>query len=140
MFVRDFKNIPLIGGEFMADKLTTSLTVLLTGFVVVFAVLLLLIGIIKLYGTIVYRIQTGQKEKSKKKEPVIEVTAPAVTVPAAVIEAGESVDDGELIAVISAAVYAMYSDKKVKIKSIKKANGKSAAWKNAGLADNIRPF
>ena len=32
----------------MGDKLTLSLTVLLTGFAVVFAVLLILIGIIKL--------------------------------------------------------------------------------------------
>ena len=124
----------------MADKLTTSLTVLLTGFVVVFAVLLLLIGIIKLYGTIVYRIQTGQKEKSKKSEPVIEEIVAPATVPAAVIEAEETVDDSELIAVISAAVYAMYSDQKVKIKSIRRTQTKSAAWKNAGLADNIRPF
>lgn len=124
----------------MAERLTTSLTVLLTGFVVVFAVLLLLIGIIKLYGTIVYRIQTGQKEKKKKTEPVIEAAKPVVTVPAAVIETEETVDDSELIAVISAAVYAMYSDKKVKIKSIRRTPGKSAAWKNAGLSDNIRPF
>ncbi|MBQ6152869.1 MAG: OadG family protein [Ruminococcus sp.] len=124
----------------MAERLTTSLTVLLTGFVVVFAVLLLLIGIIKLYGTIVYRIQTGQKEKSKKEEPVTIKTPPAQTAPAAVIEAEESVDDSELIAVISASVYAMYSDKKVKIKSIRRTPGKSAAWKNAGLSDNIRPF
>ena len=124
----------------MADKLTTSLTVLLTGFVVVFAVLLLLIGIIKLYGTIVYNIQTGQKEKSKKKVPIVEEVVTSAPLPLAVVEAEESVDDSELIAVISAAVYAMYSDKKVKIKSIRRTQGKSAAWKNAGLSDNIRPF
>ena len=124
----------------MADKLTTSMTVLLTGFVVVFAVLLLLIGIIKLYGTIVYNIQNGQKEKSKKKVPVVEEVVTSSPLPLAVVEAEESVDDSELIAVISAAVYSMYSDKKVKIKSIRKTQSKSAAWKNAGLSDNIRPF
>lgn len=124
----------------MADKLTTSLTVLLTGFVVVFVVLLLLIGIIKLYGTIVYNIQTKNRNKSKKDEPQAQPVAVQETVPAAVIEAEETVDDSELIAVISAAVYSMYSDKKVKIKSIRKASGKSAAWKNAGLSDAVRPF
>ncbi|MBQ3418079.1 MAG: OadG family protein [Ruminococcus sp.] len=124
----------------MADKLTTSMTVLLTGFVVVFAVLLLLIGIIKLYGTIVYNIQNGQKEKSKKKVPVVEEVVTSSPLPLAVVEAEESVDDSELIAVISAAVYAVYSDKKVKIKSIRRTQVKSAAWKNAGLSDNIRPF
>lgn len=123
----------------MGDKLTTSLTVLLTGFVVVFAVLLLLIGIIKLYGTIVYRIQTRQKEKDRNKEPAVEAPAAPAAEPLAV-EAEESSDDNELIAVISAAVYALYSDKKVRIKSIKKTQGKSAAWRNAGLSDAVRPF
>ena len=41
----------------MGEKITLSLTILLTGFAVVFAVLLVLIGIIKAYGTAVYKIQ-----------------------------------------------------------------------------------
>ena len=49
----------------MEDKITVSITILLTGFVVVFAVLLLLIGIIKLYGTIVYKIQNKDKATPK---------------------------------------------------------------------------
>ena len=39
------------------DNLGLSVTVLLTGFSVVFAVLFALIGIIKLYGTVIYNIQ-----------------------------------------------------------------------------------
>lgn len=120
----------------MADKLTISLTILLTGFVVVFAVLLLLIGIIKLYGTVVYRIQTGRKEK-----PVV-IPTPSTSEPSpepvAVVES--SADPDALIAVISAAVYAVYPSDQVRIKSIRKAPVRSNEWHRAGLNDSIRPF
>ena len=49
-------------------------------------------------------------------------------------------DDDELIAVISAAVYAMYSSSDVRIKSIRKAPTRGSAWRSAGLSDNVRPF
>lgn len=126
----------------MEDKITISLTTLLTGFAVVFAVLLLLIGIIKLYGTIIYQLQTG---KQKKRERLIETpaaepsaTAPDDVQPVATIEA-DVADEDELIAVISAAVYAMYSSDKVRIKSIRKSRP-AGAWRNAGLSDSVRPF
>lgn len=120
------------------DKLTLSLTVLLTGFAVVFVVLLLLIGIIKLYGTIIYNIQN--KGRKKKSTPVEKPAAPVkVMEPVAVVEADEE-DDGELIAVISAAVYSMYSSSQVRIKSIRKSPARSNAWRSAGLNDNLRPF
>ncbi len=121
----------------MGDKLITSLTVLLTGFVVVFVVLLLLIGIIKLYGTIVYNIQNKPKQTKKEKEPDPKADP---TEPVALIESDDQTDENELIAVISAAVYSMYEKGSVKIKSIRRSSSKSNAWKNAGLSDNIRPF
>ena len=51
----------------LEEKITTSLTILITGFVVVFAVLLLLILLISLYGKIV----SSALQKSKPKEPAI---------------------------------------------------------------------
>lgn len=124
----------------MGDKLTLSLTVLLTGFAVVFAVLLILIGIIKLYGTIIYNIQ-NKGHKKKKDSPTAKVAAQTdkVMEPVLTVEAEPDTDDDELIAVISAAVYSMYSSK-VRIKSIRKAKPASNAWRNAGLSDNLRPF
>ena len=123
------------------DKLTLSLTVLLTGFAVVFAVLLILIGIIKLYGTIIYRIQTRGQNKKKAGGPVKAAPMPEkVMEPVAAVETGETVDDGALIAVISAAVYSMYSSSQVRIKSIRKSKASSNAWRSAGLSDNLRPF
>ena len=121
----------------MGDKLTLSLTVLLTGFAVVFAVLLILIGIIKLYGTIIYNIQ-NKGHKKKKDSPTAKVAAPTdkVMEPVLTVEADPETDDDELI---SAAVYSMYSSK-VRVKSIRKAKPASNAWRNAGLSDNLRPF
>ena len=60
--------------------------------------------------------------------------------PAAVVEAEPEVDDGELIAVISAAVYSMYPSSSVRIKSVRKARSGASAWRSAGLSDNVRPF
>ena len=122
----------------MAEKLTISLTVLLTGFAVVFAVLLLLIGVIKLYGTIVYNAQ--QKSKAEAEKNASKDAEDMPSSPVAVVEAPASADEGEIIAVISAAVYSMYSDGKVKIKSIRRSTPRSGAWRNAGLSDNVRPF
>ena len=123
------------------DKLTLSLTVLLTGFAVVFAVLLILIGIIKLYGTIIYNIQNRGLKKQKTEVPAKAAVVPdKVMEPVATVETEEDVDDGELIAVISAAVYSMYSSSQVQIKSIRKAQPRSNAWRSAGLSDNLRPF
>ena len=126
------------------ENFTLSITILLTGFAVVFSVLLVLIGIIKLYGTAVYNIQNKQREKKVARNadmPAVEREEDeAPYTPAAVVEAEPEVDDGELIAVISAAVYSMYSSSSVRIKSIRKASNRGSAWRNAGLSDSTRPF
>lgn len=126
------------------ENFTLSITILLTGFAVVFSVLLVLIGIIKLYGTIVYNIQNKQREKKVARNadlPEVERDEDDTPYsPAAVAEAEPEVDDGELIAVISAAVYSMYSSSSVRIKSIRKAANRGSAWRNAGLSDSTRPF
>lgn len=125
----------------LAEKGIASAKVVLTGFVVVFAVLILLIVIIKIYSGIVSAAQQGGKKKTKVAEKPKE--APAVTTPVSVAPAPVA-DDGvneEVIAVISAAVATMYgSPEKARIKSIKKSSGGRSAWANAGLLDNTRPF
>ena len=127
----------------MGDNFTLSITILLTGFAVVFAVLLVLIGIIKLYGTVIFNIQNKKRIKKASRNadlPKAQRDDLPEPLPAAVVEAEPEVDDGELIAVISAAVYSMYSSSQVRIKSIRKAQPRSNAWRSAGLSDNLRPF
>lgn len=125
----------------MGDNFTLSITILLTGFAVVFSVLLILIGIIKLYGTVIYNIQNKKKEKKASRNADLPKAERDVEPePLAVIESEPEVDDGELIAVISAAVYSMYSSSDVRIKSIRKAPARGSAWRSAGISDNVRPF
>lgn len=118
-----------------------SLTVLLTGFAVVFAVLLVLIGVIKLYGTIIYRLQTKKSRKIVKEEIVAdEDHSPASVVPEPAPSASGEEDDDALIAVIAAAVYSVYSPAKVRIRSIRRETSGRSAWREAGLRDNTRSF
>lgn len=133
-------------GMSLSEKGIASAKVILTGFVVVFSVLLLLILIIKLYSTIVQKAQQSgkkKKEKIKVKEYTPSVSAPAA-VPVVSTSPVQSVQDGvtdEVVAVISAAVATMYgSSGKARIKSIKKSNSGRSAWANAGILDNTRPF
>ena len=128
----------------MAEKGISSAKVILTGFVVVFAVLLLLIIIIKIYSAIVNKAQsTGFKVKKKvetpgKPEKTVTKAEPVKEQPV------QTQTDGipeEVIAVISAAVATMYGGKdKVRIKSVKKSGSKRSAWANAGVIENTRPF
>lgn len=125
----------------LAEKGIASAKVVLTGFVVVFAVLVLLIVIIKIYSSIVTMAQQKGNKKTKVAEKPKESpapTAPVTTAPATVADDGVN---EEIIAVISAAVATMYgSPEKARIKSIKKSSGGRSAWANAGLLDNTRPF
>lgn len=129
----------------IAEKGISSAKVILTGFVVVFAVLFLLIGIIKIYSAIVGKAQgTGKKakkQKSKSPETPKRVTKAAeVTSQTAPEEASDAVPE-EIIAVISAAVATLYGGRdKVRIKSVKKSSAGRPAWANAGVLDNTRPF
>lgn len=131
----------------LMGKFTISASMLLTGFVIVFGVLLLLIFIIWLYGTIVSNAQNkvaerkAEKELKKQKEIIAKEKTKAEK--PAVTEQPEKEETGvpeEVAAVISAAVYTMYGSKqKVKIKSIKRRKTQSA-WARAGILENNQPF
>lgn len=124
----------------MGDKITLSLTILLTGFAVVFAVLLALIGIIKAYGTAVYKVQNRHQMKKITRNADLPKAEREPEDDLPVAQESEEEDNDELIAVISAAVYSMYSPKNIRIKSIRKAPSRTNAWRNAGISDNVRPF
>lgn len=108
------------------------------GVAIVFLVLVVLIVAIIIFGKVV-GAATGKvaKEKPAKVVPVAPKAAP---VAAPVVNAQ---DDGELIAVIAAAVDAMYagSGKKAIIRNIRPAStGGRSAWATAGLMQNVRSF
>lgn len=127
----------------LAEKGITSAKVVLTGFVVVFAMLILLIFIIKIYSAIVQKAQSAGSNSKKGKKDEKPAEKPAA-VPAPVVTASAATDgiSDEVVAVISAAVATMYgSSEKARIKSIKKSSdGGRSAWAKAGVLDNTRPF
>ncbi len=118
----------------------TALVTTLSGLLIVFSVLVLLVGIIKLFGIVF----SGEKKNKNKpqKEPQQPVQAPKAEPP---VVLASSNDDDEIIAVISAAVYA-YSqseNKNYRIKSVKPVNTTHTgrpAWAAAGVAQNTKPF
>ncbi len=137
MFLNGISVIQPIAAELtLAEKGISAAKVILTGFVVVFSVLLLLIGVIKLYSLIVGKAQSiGSKRTVKSDAPAVQrETEPEENTPAE-----EGIPE-EVVAVIAAAVATMYGGRgRAKIKSIKRAGGRSA-WANAGVLDNTRPF
>ena len=122
------------------ENIELALTLLIAGFVIVFVVLILLIAIITLYGKI---IQSAQNAVSNKREKKLEENKEKQTVKSIVREDIEE-DDGaipeEIIAVIAAAVDAVYGNKPHKIKNIRRSHSVRSSWGNAGIAENTKPF
>ncbi|MGN0550523.1 MAG: OadG family transporter subunit [Acutalibacteraceae bacterium] len=127
------------------ENIGLAVTLLITGFVVVFLILILLIAIIKLYSTIVYKAQTGAQEKktAKKKAENEQKEKQTVTQPQKPVQTDIADSDAitpELIAVITAAAQTVCGSKNIKIKGIKKPAKSRPVWSTAGLMENTRPF
>ncbi|MFU0833610.1 MAG: Oxaloacetate decarboxylase gamma chain [Oscillospiraceae bacterium] len=129
------------------QELQISLTVLLTGLVVVFLMLVFLTLVIKGYGSTVQALQAKYRKKQSKQIPSVSktesVSAPPIheTVKE---ETPQIVEEGipeEVLAVIAAAAYSVMPGGK--ITSVRRAarTGRSrSAWGMAGLLENTRPF
>ena len=120
--------------------------VVITGLVVVFLALVLLIVFVQIFGKIFSGI--ANKEKKGSKPDVIPV--PQVSVPEnvtrSVPEPVVSEDDDEVIAVISAAVAMMAArdGKKYAVRSINRTENRrrsaGSVWGAAGQRENTLPF
>lgn len=119
---------------------TVIWSTVVTGLVVVFLILVLLVFILMLMGKI---LSAGSK-KPDKTESVQIAAAPVVQQNATVEEAEEYEDDGELIAVISAAIaaYGEADGKQYKVVGVRRQRDKAlrSGWSAAGISDNMRPF
>lgn len=124
----------------MQMELSKVFAVVITGLVVVFLGLVLLIAFISLIGWL-FKTMDKNKKAAAADAPAAKAASPAVkTVPSA-----QSADDDEVIAVISAAVAMMSAadGTSYRIKSVKAAsNGVPArnAWASAGLRESTNPF
>lgn len=97
------------------ERLEYALQGTVTGMLMVFSVLGLLFGIISLSKVFLYDIPNRDKNKGKKenKSAPVETPAPVVAAETAPV-AEESADDGELAAVITAAIAAMLDSEEYK--------------------------
>lgn len=121
------------------EKFELAMTVLLTGLVIVFLVLFILIIVIKIYGSVVYNFQNKKKQKEITSTTQNSVENTAVQAEAVYSSDDDEISD-EIIAVIAAAVSSMYSTKSHVIKSVKRAKNERSSWSTAGLIDCTRPF
>ncbi len=125
------------------SKFELGLNVTITGIVLVFSMLILLVAILDAFGKSVQLIQNAANKKSEKsRRQILEEMAkhnPVVDEEFVLSDTGTS---SEIVAVISAAVYDLYActEKKPIIKSIKKSASRRSAWANAGIIDNTRAF
>lgn len=122
----------------------TVASVVITGIVVVFIGLVLLILLVSIYGKIFDVINSRAARKAEEAKKATEA-AKAATKPEPVKVAAPVVEDGieeETVAVIMAAISAMSSaeGKKLVLKSVKTAKPQRPAWSTAGIIDNTRPF
>lgn len=111
------------------------LAVTLTGLVVVFVALIILIVFVSIMGKIFDFFQGNKKEK--KNNNLTETVAPKA-VPAMEIEDGIS---DEVVAVIAAAVASMSGN--FALKSVKRVSAKSSrrgAWGVQGIAESTQVF
>lgn len=128
----------------MQMEWTYVIAVVITGLVVVFLALVLLIILISLFGKFFDSMEARKKNKISESQPV--QTAPAAEETVSDEQSADEDDDDEVIAVISAAIAMMSAadGKNYKVKSIKPArSGRisgSSVWSAAGLRENTRPF
>ena len=118
-------------------------SVIVSGLVVVFAVLILLWGIVAILGRILAAITgSGKGEKDKAENVASKAPAPAKPAGNAPMPIVEDGIGDEIVAVIAAAVAAMTGGKGV-LRSVRRSGGKGqgrSPWMTAGLLQNTRPF
>lgn len=117
--------------------------VTLTGILIVFFILAILIFMFWLLGTIFKGVDKSRKAKAE----AVKAAAPAAPAPAPApveeIADDDSSDDEEIMAVISAAIaaYAEEEGTSYTIRNVKRRDSRSrSAWSLAGIGENTRPF
>ena len=122
----------------LLDKLGQGVPIAIIGYVMVFVVLAILWGVIELMHVIL----TPKTSKNKKKEEVKITQNSLVEKKTETVVETEQVDEGELVAVLTAAVAASLntSTYNLRIKSFKRIDTKNNAWSNASRNDAINKF
>jgi sodium pump decarboxylase gamma subunit len=114
-------------------------SVILSGLVIVFLILIILIAAVELTS----RLVKSAEKKTQAAAPAPVLAPPTVAAPAPFVQAGI---EEETVAAISAAVYCCLENATgagapaYAIKSISRASGVRPVWGFAGMRENTRPF
>ena len=118
--------------------------VVLTGLIVVFIALIILIFFVLGLGSFFVSLQ-NKKKVPAVAEPIKAVPQPVTAPPEQEDEFFEEENNDEIVAVIAAAIAMMgeAENKTYKIKSVRpvtNTGSRRSAWASAGLRDNTTPF
>lgn len=134
------------GATVPSEHVDMMWSTLVTGIVVVFLILLLLVFVLWALGKVM-NINIKKKPKYAPQESAKQPSAPAAVPNAASAETEAETeydeDDGEIIAVIAAAIaaYGEADGKQYRIASVKrKEKALRSNWGAAGVNENTRPF
>ena len=124
----------------LLEKLGQGVPIAIIGYVMVFVVLGILWAVIELM-----RVILSPKGQKKSKEQAVTTKTPQTSLSDVAVEEvveTEQVDEGELVAVLTAAVAASLntSTYNLRIKSFKRIDTKNNAWSNASRNDAINKF
>jgi len=124
----------------LLEKLGQGVPIAIIGYVMVFVVLGILWAVIELM-----RVILSPKAQKKSKEQAVTTKTPQTSLSDVAVEEvveTEQVDEGELVAVLTAAVAASLntSTYNLRIKSFKRIDTKNNAWSNASRNDAINKF
>ena len=118
-------------------NLGSDVVITITGIVLVFLILVLLMAIITLEGKIFTSL--NEKKKAAKAAPKAPAAKPAAPVQSAAAAPAPQVEEGipgDVVAVIMAAIHAM-GNGKYTLKAVRRANN---GWGKAGVNDTTAPF
>ena len=114
-----------------------DVVVTITGIVLVFLILILLMAIITLEGKIFDSMNAKKKAaKEAAKAPAVQPAAPVQQAAAAPAPQVEECIPGDVIAAIMAAIHAM-GNGKYTLKAVRRSKN---GWGNAGVNDTTAPF
>ena len=116
-------------------NLGSDVVITITGIVLVFAILVLLMAIITLEGKIFDGMNVRKAAKAAPKAPAAKPAAPVqqAAAPAPVVEEGIP---GDVVAAIMAAIHAM-GNGKYTLKAVRRSKN---GWGKAGVNDTTAPF
>lgn len=121
----------------LLEKLSQGVPIAIIGYVMVFVVLAILWAVIELM-----RVLLTPKKSKPADNKVEEIKSAEPAEPVQTVAEEEQVDEGELVAVLTAAVAASLntSTYNLRIKSFKRIDTKNNAWSNASRNDAINKF